>query len=266
VEVDSLRIAFAANRNIGLQSLRLLLEHQIEPVALLLPSDNTDGSSAAMRQLLPHVPELTGRQIHSHDVVGKLRALELDFILSVHFPYIFSPKILRLPRVGTLNLHPALLPFNRGWHTPSWAILENTPYGATLHWVDEGMDTGDIALQREVSVLPSDTADSLYARALAAELDVLREAIPLLKAGILPRMPQRGQGTTHVKAELDAVRRLDLEASMPVGDMLRIVRSLTTNRGGEAAWFELDGTRYLIQISIRRDVSEVSDVPMKRAA
>ncbi|MCH7600390.1 MAG: hypothetical protein IH973_11595, partial [Myxococcales bacterium] len=43
---------------------------------------------------------------------------------------------------------------------PSWAILENTPYGATLHWVEEGMDTGDIALQREVSVLPSDTAEN----------------------------------------------------------------------------------------------------------
>ena len=258
------RIALAANRQIGLRALRLLRDHQIEPVALLLPTGSAaDESVEAMRQEVPHVPTLLGKEFRSGAGVHWLSSLHLDYILSVHFPYIIPATVLELPRIGTLNLHPALLPFNRGWHTPSWAILDGTPYGATLHWVDDGVDTGDIALQREVRVLPSDTADSLYARVLAAELELMREAIPRLQNHTLPSIPQGKEGTSHRKSDLDTVRRLDLHQSMLVADVVRIARALTTSREDEAAWFEVDGKRYLLRISIRPDVSRA---PLDRAA
>ena len=132
-----------------------------------------------------------------------------------------------------------------------------------MWWIDEGMDTGDIALQRRIKVQPSDTADTLYARVLAAEIETLREAIPLLLANALPRIPQKGSGTEHVKADLNAIRRLDLNAHMTVKDVLQHIRALTTNRDEEAAWFELDGDRYLVQLTIRRDRSS-SEQPQLR--
>ena len=252
-----LRIAFAANRNIGLQALRLLLEYGIEPAVLVLPKSKTlDPAVNEMRRTLPHVPVLHGKVFREAEGIAQLQALDLDYFLSVHSPYIIPQSVLDIPRVGALNLHPAFLPFNRGWHTPSWAILEQTPYGATLHWVDEGTDTGDIALQQRVEALASDTADTLYARVLAAEIELLREAIPMLESRALPRIPQEGQGTAHVKSDLMRRRRLDLDQHMKVRDVLRQIRALTTNRDDEAAYFEVDGERYLVQLSIRRDVSE----------
>ena len=145
------------------------------------------------------------------------------------------------------------LPYNRGWHTPSWAILDQTPYGATLHWVDEGLDTGDIALQHTVEVRPSDTANELYARVLTTELEILQEALPLMRSGTLPRTPQTGTGTSHTKSDLNCQRRLDLNERLPVHEVLRRIRALTTNRDDEAAWFEIDGERYLVQLIVQKD-------------
>ena len=78
-----------------------------------------------------------------------LEQLSLDYIICVHFPYIVPREILSIPKYGVTNLHPAYLPYNLGWHTPSWAILENTPIGATLHYMDECVDTGDIIHQKK---------------------------------------------------------------------------------------------------------------------
>lgn len=250
------RIAFAANRKIGADALRVLLERGIEPVALIVPKGkNVDPAVGEMLRTIPHVPAIHGKVFREADGIGRLESLDIDYFLSIHFPYIIPRSVLDVPRIGSLNLHPAYLPYNRGWHTPSWAILDQTPYGATLHWVDEGLDTGDIAVQREVEITPSDTADTLYARVLATELEVLREAIPMLKARALPRIPQQGKGTQHIKADLTRVRRLNLDERMTVREVLQRIRALTTNRGDEAAWFEIDGDRYLVQLSIRRDAS-----------
>jgi len=257
------RIALAANRKIGVQALRLLLQHQIEPVAFLVPKGrDLDESVCELLRELPNTPVLYGKEFRSAGGVSQLYSLDLDYLLSVHFPYIIPKSVLNTLRIGALNLHPGYLPYNRGWHTPSWAILEQTPYGATLHWMDDGLDTGDVALQRRVEVQPSDTADTLYARVLAAEIETLREAIPLLIANALPRAAQKGFGTEHVKADLNSVRRLDLNERVTVKELLQRIRALTTNHDDEAAWFELEGERYLVQLKIRRDRS-VAAPPLK---
>jgi methionyl-tRNA formyltransferase len=163
--------------------------------------------------------------------------------------------ILSVPRIGTLNLHPAFLPYNRGWHTPTWAIAENTPYGATLHWVDEGMDTGPIAMQREIDVSIGETAHSLYRRVLDAEYELLRDALPLLVENQLPRIPQDGKATQHRKSDIEALRKLELSDAVTIGDLLRRLRALTTSRWDEAAWFEHEGVRYRVRLEMQREDS-----------
>jgi methionyl-tRNA formyltransferase len=250
-------IVLAANRDIGLQALRRLIAAQMTPVALLLPSPPlADGAVEAMRLLLPLQQVLTGKSFRQPAGIARLRSLGIDYLLSVHFPYVLPAEVLDIPRIGTLNLHPAYLPYNRGWHTPSWAIAEQTPYGATLHWVDESLDTGDIALQRHVPVRPSDTADALYQRVLRAELELLDEAIPALRAGTLPRVPQSGQGSSHRKGDLESMRRLDLSESGTYELLLRRLRALTTNRWEEAAWFEHGGDRFLVRVEIKPETTQ----------
>ena len=244
------RIALAANRDIGVRALRLMLAQGIDPVALLTPETEQNTAAQQMMRLVPELPHLRGSEFRSEAGIRLLRDLNLDYLLSVHFPLLFPDSVLHIPRIGTLNLHPALLPYNRGWHTPSWAILDGTPYGATLHWVDGGVDTGDLALQKPVAVRACDTADTLYARVLDEEIEVLRQALPLLYSNRLPRIPQQAGGTQHRKAELTSVRHLNLDEHTSVREVLRRIRALTTNREDEAAWFESDGTRYIVQVRI----------------
>src|SRR5439155_202691 len=132
-------------------------------------------------------------------------------------------------------------PYNRGWHTPSWTIIDGTPAGATLHWIDAGVDSGDCALQRRVSVAPEDTAHSLYQRLLADELTLLTEALPRIKANTLPRQRAADAGTVHRKSDLAAAQRLDLDAPTTARRLIDLLRGLTTNAADEAAYFERGG-------------------------
>ncbi|HSO50886.1 MAG TPA: formyltransferase family protein, partial [Acidimicrobiia bacterium] len=183
-----MRIAFAGNRSVARRCLQHLIEVGVKPMALLIPT----GDETELQELAGLGPEhiLVGGEFRESGGIELLRSLDLDYILGVHFPYIVPEAVLGIPRIGALNLHPALLPHNRGWHTASWAILEGTPIGATLHFMDRGVDTGDIVAQVELEVRPDDTAHTLYARLLDLEVELFRSAWPLLASGDPPRMTQ----------------------------------------------------------------------------
>jgi methionyl-tRNA formyltransferase len=255
------RIAFAGDRQSAVECLAILLDAGVQPQALLVSSPELATHDKVLREMSGLDPDhvLVGRQFLEPAGIEVLRSLNLDYILGVHFPYIVPGDVLGIPRIGVLNLHPALLPHNRGWHTPNWAILDETPIGATLHFMDSGVDTGDIVAQAELEIRPEDTAHTLYGRLLELEVELFREAWPLLASGNPPRQPQaRDEGTNHVRAALasDSIRRLDLEATVPVKDTLRTLRALTTNDVGEAAYFEVEGRRYRVQITITPESGE----------
>ncbi|MDD5041849.1 MAG: formyltransferase family protein [Candidatus Peribacteraceae bacterium] len=239
--MSAISILYAANRPIGLRCLNMLLTAGLTPAGLLIAEGAGASAQEEMQTLVSGIPVLSGKSFRSPENVELLRSLKPDYLISVHFPYIIPKEILTLPRVGTLNLHPAFLPFNRGWNTPTWAIVEGTPFGATLHWIDEGIDTGNIALQEHVEVLPTDTAHELYQRALQAEERIFERAIPLLQSQSLPRLPQSGEGTSHAKGDIERIR--DLDACTDPALRERIVRGLTTNDPEETAYRTIDGKR-----------------------
>jgi methionyl-tRNA formyltransferase len=246
------RIVYAANREIGIQALEILIKHGIIP-AILLASNSDYYEGRTVSKYLTGVPMICGKEFRKPEVVKLIKDMSIDYIVSVHFPYIIPSEILSIPRKGTLNLHPAYLPYNRGWNTPTWAILDQTPYGATLHWMDEGIDSGDIALQKKLEILPEDTAHSLYQRVLALELEVFNEAIPLLLRDELPRIPQIGHGSSYRKADLLRIQKLELDESYTVREIINKLRALTTNNINEVAYFETDGIRYFVTVEITKE-------------
>lgn len=99
--------------------------------------------------------------------------LEFDYniIFSLHCKKIF-PKWL-IENTKCINIHPGYNPFNRGMFPHVWSIINGLPAGATIHEMDEGIDTGPIIAQREVPVTPYDTSDTLYKRVIEEELSLL---------------------------------------------------------------------------------------------
>lgn len=256
---QDVRFAFAGDRDIAVRVLDYLTGSGHEPLALLLGASSRATHADELLALCPGLPSeriFRGKRFREETATETLRTLQLDFIVGVHFPYVIPPEVLELPSRGVLNLHPAYLPFNRGWHTPSWAILDQTPIGATLHFMDDGIDTGDMVAQERIEPGPGETADSLYQRLKELELEVFRKAWPSLADGSYRRTPQDpSKGTSHVKADLltDEVRRIDMEQPMPAGELIRRLRALTTSDPAEAAWFERDGRRFRIRVAIEED-------------
>jgi methionyl-tRNA formyltransferase len=186
-----------------------------------------------------------------------MKSLDVDYIIGIHFPYIIRQKVLDVPKIGFLNLHPAYLPFNRGWHTPSWAILEGTPAGATLHFMSSDLDLGDIIAQEKVVIGPDDTANTLYRKLKSKERELFRASIPMITSLQPKRIPQKAsEGTSHKSKELynHSSREIKMDAIYQGQDLLKIIRGFTTNDFKEAAYFEEDGMKYYLQLTITPEI------------
>jgi methionyl-tRNA formyltransferase len=249
------RIAFAGDRDIAVQVLDHLLGEGVEPFALLLAGPGSASHAEELRARCPGIDD-TRVLVGAHDLrergVSVLEPLELDLVVCVHYPHIVPADVLAVPRRGFVNLHPAYLPANRGWHTPTWALLDDTPIGATLHYMASEVDAGPVVHQQRLEPSPGDTAHTLYSRLKALELEVFRAAWPALAAGD-PGTPQDlAAGTIHGRRDLErsGVRRVDLDELVLAGDLIRRLRALTTDRAAEAAYFDVDGRRYLVQVHI----------------
>jgi len=111
---------------------------------------------------------------------------------------ILPPDALAVPRHGCLNVHASLLPELRGAAPAQWAVARGyRETGVTIMQVDEGLDTGDIRLQKRIDIAPDETGESLLARLAPLGAEALAEALQKLELGALPRIPQE-----HAKATL----------------------------------------------------------------
>jgi phosphoribosylglycinamide formyltransferase-1 len=110
--------------------------------------------------------------------VEVLRGEKVDLVVLAGFMRIVGPVFLAAYPRRIINIHPSLLPKHRGANAAAQALAAgDVKTGCTAHYVDEGVDTGEIIAQREVPVLPGDTAETLQARIQAAEHELLPSVI-----------------------------------------------------------------------------------------
>jgi len=253
------RFAFAGDRDVAVEVLTSLIGAGYRPEALMVSDPARASHAGELRDLcgdLAPYHVFTGTEFRSESARETLADLHLDLVVAVHFPYLVPAEALDLARLGWINLHPAYLPYNRGWHTPSWAILDGTPIGATIHFMDSGIDTGDIVARAEVPVQLHDTADSLYHKVKQEEVRLFEREWPRIVSGTFERLAQGpDEGSLHRRSDLfdPDIQRLDLDASRCVGEVLRQLSALTTSDPSEAAYFESAGGRFRVQLLIFPD-------------
>jgi methionyl-tRNA formyltransferase len=138
-----------------------------------------------------------------------IRQRQPDFLVSHGYRHIITPEVLDLVPDRAINLHISYLPWNRGADPNLWSWIDDTPKGVTIHYVDRGVDTGDIIAQRMVSFAPEEeTLASSYAR-LQTEIDqLLREHWPVIRQGRCDRRSQQGQGSSHRSADRERVAHM----------------------------------------------------------
>jgi methionyl-tRNA formyltransferase len=140
--------------------------------------------------------------------VERIEALDPAIAVSHGYRRILRRPVLeRLPD-RIVNLHISHLPYNRGTDPNLWSALEGTPAGVSIHYVDAGVDTGDLIAQRRLELSDDETLATSYAKLQAAMLELFREHWPAIRAGTCDRCPQAGEGTSHRAADRTAVEHL----------------------------------------------------------
>lgn len=178
---------------------------------------------------------------------------QADYIILAWWPKIIKKEIIDAPKTGAINFHPSFLPFNRGKNYNFWSIVEKCKYGVTLHFVDEGIDTGDIIFQREIKTSWEDNGESLYLKAKSAMLELFKESYSKILSGNYTRIKQDiNEGSFHYAKELDKVSELKLDRDCKTEDLLNLLRARTFP-GKPSCFFIENGVKYEVRISITKE-------------
>jgi methionyl-tRNA formyltransferase len=243
-----MRIVFIGTGEIGLPTLKVLLESEHEVVGVVTQPDKPVGrdqriqpppikKALAETKMSPNPPpagssfnpnsvltgptpqEEAGRpsrlqqpaalralrgsilqpaRIKDRESIEEIRALTPDVIVVMAYGQILPRNVLEIPPTACLNLHASLLPRHRGAAPIQAAIAAgDRESGITVMYMDEGLDTGDILLQRKIEILPNDTGGSLHDRLAQIAPDALLESLRMLAGASAPRLPQENALATY---------------------------------------------------------------------
>jgi methionyl-tRNA formyltransferase len=193
-----MRILFIGTGEIGVPTLRALQKSKHELVGIVTQPDKPVGR--AQKITAPPIKAalagskmsiLQPARIKDREAIDQIRALAPNVIVVVAYGQILPSAVLEIPKIACLNLHASLLPRWRGAAPIQAAIAAgDRETGITVMYMDEGLDTGDILLQRKIDISPSDAGGSLHDRLAEIAPEPLLESLRLLAAGNAPRIAQ----------------------------------------------------------------------------
>lgn len=247
-----MRIVVLANNWVGWQVVQGLRQRGEEIVGLVIhpPSERKYGPEILQAAGLPEERVFDGSRLEQPEVLEAIRDLKPDLGLSAFFAYILRPAMLGLFSQGVINVHHALLPHNRGVYPNVWSIVEGSPSGVSLHWVDQGVDSGDLIAQQEVPVQAVDTGQTLYRRLERACVELLFATWPLIKQGQAPRRPQDlAAGSFHRKADVEGIDQIDLEGTYTGRQLIDLLRARTFPPY-KGAYFIHQGRRVYLRLEL----------------
>lgn len=230
-----MNVIFMGTPDFAVPVLEALLESDCHTVtAVVTQPDKARGRSGKLtftpvkEVAVAHgVPVYTPERVKDAEFVETLREIPCDVIVVVAFGQILSKEILTMPKYGCINVHASLLPRWRGAAPIQWAILEgDATTGVTTMQMDEGLDTGDMLLKRELVIKPDDTGESLFDRLSGLGAPLLLETLERAEQGKLEPEKQDDSESTYAKMLTKELGELDF--SMEADRLERYVRGLNS--------------------------------------
>lgn len=246
-----MRIVVFANNSVGLGVTEWLRRNGETIVGIVVHPEHQQKRRHEIIEAsgLPADCIFDGATLSDPAVVASLKQLRPDTGISAFFGHLLRAPILSLFPRGVVNLHPAYLPFNRG-HSPNvWSIIDGTPAGVSLHFIDAGVDTGPIIAQRTVQVEPYDTGEVLYRRLERECLALFEDSWPMIAHGDVQPSTQEGEGTVHRGRDLVEIDRIDLDRHYTARQLIDILRARTF-APYNGAYFEADGKRIYMRLEL----------------
>ncbi|OBA62493.1 methionyl-tRNA formyltransferase [Mycobacterium sp. 1100029.7] len=226
-----MRIVFFGFQTWGFKTLQALIDLEHEVVLAVTHPASRESYKAIWSAPVDALAREHGIPVHfaervdaeTIDLVGHF---EPDVIVVNSWYHRMPAELYDLPRHGTLNLHDSLLPKFTGFSPVLWALISGeAEFGLTVHRMDDGLDTGDILVQRSLPIGPTDTGTELVMRGMDLIPGALDEALRALESGNAVFRPQNKAERSyfHKRAERDSL----IDWSWPAEDLERFVRALS---------------------------------------
>jgi methionyl-tRNA formyltransferase len=201
-----MRILFCGTPHFAVPTfIQLLAQPDIEIAAVITQPDRPRGrgrqiSAPPVKEaaIAANVPVHQPEKIRSPEARDLLQRLAPECIVIIAYGQIIPASLLKIPKLGWINLHASLLPKYRGAAPINWAIANGeTQTGLTTMRIDAGMDTGDMLLQEEIGIAPEETAPELAESMAEAGAPLMLETLRGVEAGKLAPRPQNNDEATY---------------------------------------------------------------------
>jgi methionyl-tRNA formyltransferase len=182
-----MKLVVCAYNNVGYACIEELLQ-QGGDIKLIFTHEDSLSEEIWFKSVkelaLQHSIPFVTSSINLPENIEKLKKIAPDFIFSFYYRNMIKPEVLEIPKMGALNMHGSYLPKYRGRVPVNWAVINGeTETGATLHYMVEKPDAGDIVDQEKVLIEFRDTAYDVFNKVTEAAVKVIRRSYPLLAEG-----------------------------------------------------------------------------------
>ncbi len=196
-----MRIALIGQAAFGAEVFKKLHERGENIVGVFCPPDSPKGKVDPMKEAAQAagVKVFQPPRMKDPEALEQMRSLTPDLAILAFVTDIVPERVLAVPRLGSICYHPSILPRHRGASAINWAVIQgDTKTGLSIFWVDEGIDTGDLLLQKEVEIGPDETTGAVYFNKLfPLGVEAVVESVDLIKAGKAPHIPQDHSKATY---------------------------------------------------------------------
>jgi methionyl-tRNA formyltransferase len=189
--MKKLRIGYFADGPWSHEAFNKIIQDTSFEIAFIVPRSDTQDTTLLEFAKKFAIDYLHPEKINSAEFLQKAQSYNCDLFVSMSFNQIFKAELLKLTPLGAINCHAGKLPFYRGRNILNWALInDEKEFGITVHFIDEGIDTGDIILQRAYPISDSDNYNSLLLVAYAACASVLYDALKLVQSNTVHAIKQ----------------------------------------------------------------------------
>ena len=240
-----MKIGYFADGPWGHRSFeKIIADKSLEIVFVTVRYDKKDPVLIKMAEE-QGIPVVLHQNINTPEARKEYASYGADIFVSMSFNQIFKKDFINIPPLKTINCHAGKLPFYRGRNILNWALInDEKEFGITVHYVDEGIDTGDIILQNTYPITDNDTYATLLERAYAGCADILYEAIKSLQEGKAEVTPQKDIDPVGFYCGMRQIGDEILDWNQSSRDVFNFVRAICPP--GPAARTFLDGAEMRI--------------------
>lgn len=194
-----------------------------------------------------------GEDMEKKEILERIKKLNPDLVISVLWGFLIKEDFIIIPKKGCINLHYSYLPYNRGRNPNVWSIVDKTPAGITIHYIDAGADSGDIIVQSQIPITSTDTGASLYQKMVDESINLFKKTWLNIKKGSIKRTKQAIRYPSHRFKDLEEIDNIDLNKSYKAEDLINILRARTFPPFPSAYFVDNSGKKVYVRIQLEKE-------------